>query len=365
MNEQVWFVPLRLSDAALIRQQSISVLDADSLQAIRDKIRQQMTRCNLGLWRAGFGTDEQMQAIIGLQAIDSDDRSAVLHVFADQTGDPLSVILTEFLNKAFQQMAIYRLEIYLPADSSDLHLIIQQIGFLEEGRQRKSFYHPETRLRSDLIRFSLLRPESGSYATAFIPFKLGVFAVTGNQTGLTYADFVHTGERLADLYQHECAEAAGILDWHGHLQNRAFLADHQGQEGFIVPASAPDPVRRAAEQVKAYFAGELTQFDLPIALEQGSEFQTSVWDILPLIPYGTTWTYEELAFQLSGQDWATARRMARAVGSACGANPLPLILPCHRVIGKDRRLVGFSGGLDVKEFLLDHEIMRCNTGGAL
>ncbi|HAL74655.1 MAG TPA: hypothetical protein DCM45_06160 [Clostridiales bacterium] len=243
--------------------------------------------------------------------------------------------------------------------------LFRQIGFSEEGRQRHSLYHPITRLHEDVIRFSLLRPEFRLYATAFIPFKLGVFAVTGNQIGLTFADFIHYGDRLTDLYQHECAESAGILDQQGHLQLRANLVDLQIKKGIIAPEAAPEPVRRAAEQVKAYFAGELTQFDLPIAIEQGSEFQASVWDILPQIPYGTTWTYEELAYQLSEKDWATARRMARAVGSACGANPLPLILPCHRVIGKDRRLVGFSGGLDIKEFLLDHEIMRCNTGGSL
>jgi O-6-methylguanine DNA methyltransferase len=99
------------------------------------------------------------------------------------------------------------------------------------------------------------------------------------------------------------------------------------------------------------------QFDVPLHLEQGSPFQQKVWRALADIPFGVTRTYEDIACTISQENTIEARKMARAVGSACGANPLPLILPCHRVIGKNGRLVGFSGGLDIKEYLLAHEIM--------
>ena len=105
----------------------------------------------------------------------------------------------------------------------------------------------------------------------------------------------------------------------------------------------------AAAQLRAYFARELTSFDLPLDLD-GTEFQRRCWLALATIPYGQTVSYGEQARRLGlGPD------AARAVGSANGSNPLPIVLPCHRVIGADGSLTGFGGGLDVKRFLLEHE----------
>lgn len=105
----------------------------------------------------------------------------------------------------------------------------------------------------------------------------------------------------------------------------------------------------AAEQLHAYFAGELTEFDLLLDLD-GTEFQRSCWLALATIPYGQTVSYGEQARRLGlGPD------AARAVGAANGQNPLPLVLPCHRVIGADGSLTGFGGGLHIKRFLLEHE----------
>ena len=105
----------------------------------------------------------------------------------------------------------------------------------------------------------------------------------------------------------------------------------------------------AATQLDAYFKGELTTFDLPLDLE-GTEFQRECWFALATIPYGQTVSYGEQARRLGlGFD------AARAVGAANGQNPVPIVLPCHRVIGADGSLTGFGGGLHRKRFLLEHE----------
>lgn len=105
----------------------------------------------------------------------------------------------------------------------------------------------------------------------------------------------------------------------------------------------------AAAQLGAYFAGDLIDFDLPLDVD-GTEFQRQCWLALALIPYGQTVSYGEQARRLGlGPD------AARAVGAANGQNPLPLVLPCHRVIGADGSLTGFGGGLHLKRFLLEHE----------
>jgi methylated-DNA-[protein]-cysteine S-methyltransferase len=107
-------------------------------------------------------------------------------------------------------------------------------------------------------------------------------------------------------------------------------------------------LRRAADQLREYFAGERIEFDLPLRPD-GTSFQRRVWATLAEIPYGETWSYGELARRIGSP---TA---FRAVGAANGQNPLPIVLPCHRVIGADGSLTGFGGGLHLKRFLLEHE----------
>jgi methylated-DNA-[protein]-cysteine S-methyltransferase len=103
-----------------------------------------------------------------------------------------------------------------------------------------------------------------------------------------------------------------------------------------------------ADQLEAYFAGDLLAFDIAIHLE-GTEFQRQVWSHLREIPYGETISYGELARRVGSPG------AARACGLANGRNPVSVIVPCHRVIGADGRLTGYGGGLERKAWLLDHE----------
>jgi len=114
-------------------------------------------------------------------------------------------------------------------------------------------------------------------------------------------------------------------------------------------AARPPPLARAVEQLAAYFAGELTQFDLPLSVRGGSRFERAVWAALRDIPYGEMRTYGEIAAR-AGEPGA-----ARAVGVACNRNPLPVVVPCHRVVGAGGKLVGFGGGLPRKRHLLELE----------
>lgn len=113
----------------------------------------------------------------------------------------------------------------------------------------------------------------------------------------------------------------------------------------------------AFRQLGAYFAGELTRFDLPLSLA-GTAFQNRVWTALCDIPFGETVSYGALASRI-GKPTAS-----RAVGGANGANPLPIVVPCHRVIGSDRTLTGFGGGVKIKRFLLAHEQRVSGKSGA-
>lgn len=111
-------------------------------------------------------------------------------------------------------------------------------------------------------------------------------------------------------------------------------------------------------QLASWFAGERRVFDLPLA-PVGTEFRQRVWQQLAAIPWGETRTYGQLALGLGDV------RLARAVGTANGANPLSIVVPCHRVVGSAGSLTGYAGGLDRKRFLLDHEAPSTSGSGRL
>ncbi len=144
---------------------------------------------------------------------------------------------------------------------------------------------------------------------------IGRILLAGDDSGLKYLVFDHAGSRE----RHQLPLASWVED--------------------------STPFREVSRQLKAYFAGKLKQFDLPLAAD-GTDFQKKVWQALCDVPYGETVSYGEIASSI-GQPTAS-----RAVGMANGRNPISIIVPCHRIIGRSGKLVGYGGGLDRKTKLL-------------
>lgn len=149
---------------------------------------------------------------------------------------------------------------------------------------------------------------------SLVPSPIGDLGVAADDAGVCGVSF--TGPPAAELV----AEPAGVL------------ADAVGQ-------------------LRAYLDGELTDFDLPLSVRRGSDFERAVWRELARIPYAEMRTYGEVAAAVGDGDPFAAR----AVGVACNRNPLPIVVPCHRVVGANGKLVGFGGGLHRKRFLLELE----------
>lgn len=128
-------------------------------------------------------------------------------------------------------------------------------------------------------------------------------------------------------------------------------------EALVVDATPTGVLADAVRQLDEYFGGLRTEFDLPIDVD-GTDFQHAAWTVLSQIPHGETISYGEQARRM-GRPTAV-----RAVGAANGRNPVPVIVPCHRVIGANGSLTGFAGGLEIKTWLLDHEKRVAATRGA-
>ena len=147
--------------------------------------------------------------------------------------------------------------------------------------------------------------------------------------------------------------AVVAIDWDGESGHEAMLGDGEIVD---VAATGHAPLALAVDQLGEYFAGERTEFDLPLAAP-GTPFQHEAWDALVRIPFGETVSYGEQATMLGDKN------KARAVGAANGKNPIPIVVPCHRVVGSNGHLTGFAGGLDAKAWLLDHEFkVRAEAG---
>jgi methylated-DNA-[protein]-cysteine S-methyltransferase len=127
----------------------------------------------------------------------------------------------------------------------------------------------------------------------------------------------------------------------GHRSERPF-------ERWLRRRADTPALRTALTELREYFAGKRREFDVPVD-PAGTEFQQRVWNLVSAIPYGETTTYGAIAAELGDA------QLARAVGAAVGANPIPIIIPCHRVIGSDGSLTGYGGGLRMKVWLLRHE----------
>jgi methylated-DNA-[protein]-cysteine S-methyltransferase len=137
----------------------------------------------------------------------------------------------------------------------------------------------------------------------------------------------------------------------------ALIAGERGIEQIRFDSPPPEvlvrddsfPVlKQASQQLRAYFAAELLAFDLPLDAH-GTDFQKSVWNALLMIPYGETRSYGQIAEVIGSP------KAVRAVGAANGQNPIPIVVPCHRVIGSNGKLTGFGGGLPMKRMLLELE----------
>jgi len=135
------------------------------------------------------------------------------------------------------------------------------------------------------------------------------------------------------------------------LKSISFDAEYIENDGEI-----PTVLIRAKNQLDEYFSGCRHRFDLPTDPE-GTEFQRSVWRHVAAVNYGTTKSYIDIAREVNSEN------SRRAVGMANGKNPLPIIIPCHRIIGQNGKLTGYAGGLERKKWLLLHELKNAGKGG--
>lgn len=262
-------------------------------------------------------------------------------------------LLDALFKKTGQDPAVKAVNLHVPEHYRDLTAACDNLPFeipferYPLGRSSAEREEQWTRL------YTLSKTSNWPYTWVFVPTPMGLWAVYGNEHEISSLDWLDYEAPIEDIQLKELCIADGFADAHGRLLSR------RACEHVMTPPGrrhVPDTLKEAVRQLRAYAAGELRHFDLPLAHDEGTRFQRAVWQEIAGIPYGATRSYEEVGIRLSG-DEEKGRRMTRAVGAACAANPLAIFVPCHRVIAKDKKLQGYAFGVERKDWLLSLEIL--------
>lgn len=375
MASEISLSPVRILDAPRIK--SAGLLDQKT-QEISAFLRESISDSSQSLYIASFTSDpkQEVLAFAGLTAIDPVHQNAVIFCrfsgfektdsFSENsvpsscvalkcsTPEKRSVkeirrkVIDAILRIAFFSLHLHRISWIIPTTDIQSEETAAACGMRQEAVLDEALYVNNSFVDAGL--FSILASEYPDYAVAFVPYPRGVLAVRGSSTAVEGVRFYSYGDKILDNFEKQVAIRSGFADSSGALMP-------QGSVIYLHSSvQLPEEVAKSVRELKEYFAKARTKFTVQVNFPYGSDFQRHVWQELQKIPYGTTVSYEDIALELTGNDRIAARNLSRAVGSACADNPIPILIPCHRVIGKDGRLVGFSGGVENKEFLLEHEI---------
>ena len=318
---------VRIQDASAVR----SLLGKDTVESARDMIRDGV-----------FYSDQDMKALV--KCTYKSEYSVVVK-FISYGGDSFVDSLLKYL---FFEKKVHKVSSVIPVYDNEAETVLKENGFLQEAVLHDELL--EDGFFVDAGLFYITVPMYRNYNVGFIPFQRGVIAVSG---GVDYVDgvsFLRFDSTPQDDYIRACADHSGLIS-DGKLRSRGDRC-YEMYEATDLPAE----VMRAVVQIKEYLAKKRTSFDIIVKTHETSEFSIAVWNEIKKIPYGYTKSYEDVALELTGGDLKEAHKLTRAVGHACSQNPVPIIVPCHRVIGKDGKLVGFKDGVEFKDFLLTHEL---------
>lgn len=340
--------PLHLHDAKKLRESGIL---NGSFKSVEDRLRS-FINSDFIFPYVYFNDSDDSVALIRICSLSDNVNNVSLHVSLNRKDrELLSKIISDALVLSFFKIGARKVTYVISCDDEVSELALNDNGFVQEALLREELLVDGH--YTDAGLFYALRPEYSKYNYLFLPFPRGIAYIGG---GVNYVDqigFLNYEQQIDDVFMRDAAEYLGLCDYNGVLNKRN---SESYSYDFSDVSYIPQEVRRAYQELIEYFLKTRRDFDINLKLRNLTEFQLNVLNELKKIPYGLTVSYEDIALKLTDNDYQKARKLTRAVGSACGSNPIPIIIPCHRVIGKNGMLVGFSGGIEFKDFLLQNEM---------
>lgn len=294
--------------------------------------------------------DEVISSMVKLYLMDRKNcRVHTEFVFTDDaffTGDDYRELINAILKYCFITRQFHKITVTISSKNRYLEPFVAESGFIQEAILRDEIRVGNT--FEDAGLFAILSSEYKEYNVCFVPFTYGVIMISGGMDFIDGVKIYHYGDVLEGSFERDVGSSLGVVD-----EEFRFIED---EELYAQDESAletyPDELARAYVQLREYLTKKRERFDLNFVFPNATDFQRKVWGVIRTIPYGGNMSYEDIALKLTGDNISEARKITRAVGSACGENPILIMIPCHRVISKDNKLLGYSAGADIKDYLL-------------
>ena len=338
---------IKISDAKKLRN---ARLMEGSLSAIEDEIRTYIDFYQIKVLVAYDG--EEAVAMFKMYLLDR--KGCHVHVVPVLSPDLDSSLYYPLMDKlTYYSLVVknfHKVTITLSSRNSFLEGPITELGYIQESVLTDEIFTDG--LYEDAGLFRILSADYLNYNACFIPFEAGVAVVSGTNEYVDGIRLYQYGSKLEEGFILSVARQLHLIGRDGALlPNTDGIYDMGEEEVDALPLM----VSKAYIQISNYFSKTLSSFSFDIKFPSGTPFQQSVWKAVSDIKYGSTLSYEDIALLVSDGDISKAKNLTRAVGNACSENPLMLAVPCHRVIGKDGKLAGFSAGVEVQDYLLTLE----------
>ncbi len=259
--------------------------------------------------------------------------------------DVVSLIAKDILSRCFVDLLLHKVDICFSSRDSVLESVFVKFGAIQEAILHDEYYDEVNACYYDGALYYLTILDYTEFNVVFVPFARGVAAISGTREYVTSVKLYRYETMLDDDRLISYAKAYGIIDGNNCFYpciNKCYLGFNYDFDG---------EVYKAAIQMKEYFAKTRKEFDIKYSLPEGlTDFQKAVLCQINKVEYGLTSSYSDIARALNDP------HKSRAVGKVCSSNPLPIIIPCHRIVGSDGKLTGFSSGVEIKNYLLGIEM---------
>lgn len=233
---------------------------------------------------------------------------------------------------------------YTGSNREKLRSVLQQYRFTMDGLMRNHILWNSQYFDADI--YSLTGDEFDRYSTGVLPILDEFLIVRTTNAAVFAVDVIKRDTPLPPYIERLTGQNSNPGNARPAAETRIF------HDMYSYPYTM-----EALNEISEYFAGDRKKFDLDLEIYEATDFQKTVWSATVKVPYGQTFSYEDISRRISGAKHKdNPNILSRAVGTALSRNPIMIIIPCHRVIGKDGKLRGFAGGLDIKDFLLTHEL---------
>lgn len=333
---------LHINDASLLKEAGVFSGSRTSIESIIRKLISDTSYLAYILEK-----DNCYQAFALLSPFGLSKDSYVLDLY--RTDDcPCKDILDKVLYHVLIKKQIHKVSLVIRVDDRVLEEAAMSLGMIQDAVLVDEISLGNNRFM-DAGLFYITLSEFRGYNVGFVAFQRGIVCVYGTEDYVDRLMVYHYGDVPSDYLTVKVASKLELLD-----DDNKFIPKNSQNYYDLDNSFLPDEVARAVEELNEYFLKSRDEFDINIRFNDCTDFQVSVWNALREVPYGATLSYEDIARKISSSK-EEAKKLTRAVGAACADNPIPILVPCHRVIGKDGKLVGYSLGLDIKDFLLQHE----------